>query len=111
MQKLVLIDVAVCAALIMVAVCAMVLRWRRRRRRGLVRQTRRGTAAGPYGGRAARRETPLVPGFSAGSEAQDPAVAVPRTGPAGGIAGQPALAGPGQSGPRVGLAHPRAGAT
>ena len=77
MQKLVLIDVAVCAALIMIAACAMVLRWRRRRRRRLVRQTRRGGVAGPYGGRAARRETPLVPGFSAGSEAHDPAVAVP----------------------------------
>jgi hypothetical protein len=77
MLKLVLIDVAVCAALIMVAACAMVLRWRRRRRRLLVRQARRGTATGPYGGRAARREAPLVPGFSAGSEAQDPAMAVP----------------------------------
>ena len=77
MLKLVLIDVVVCAALIMVAACAMVLRWRRRRRRRLVRQTRRGTVAGPYGGRAARRETSLVPGFSAGSEAQDPAMAVP----------------------------------
>jgi len=77
MLKLVLIDVAVCAALIMVAACAMVLRWRRRRRRRLVRQARRGTVAGPYGGRAARRETPLVPGFSVASEAQDPAIAVP----------------------------------
>jgi hypothetical protein len=77
MQKLVLIDVAVCAALILVAACAMVLRWRRRRRRGLVRQARRRAVAGPYGGRPARRETPLVPGFSADSEAQDPARAVP----------------------------------
>jgi len=77
MLKLVLIDVAVCAALIMVAACAMVLRWLRRRKRRLMRQARRGTAAGPYGGRAARREIPLVPGFSVGSEAQDPAMAVP----------------------------------
>ena len=62
MQKLVLIDVAVCAALIMVAACAMVLRWRRRRRREPVRRARRGT--------------PLVPGFSAGSEAQELAMPV-----------------------------------
>ena len=77
MLKLVLIDVAVCTALIMVAACAMVLRWLRRRKRRLVRQARRGTVAGPYGGRAARREIPLVPGFSVSSEAQDPAMAVP----------------------------------
>jgi hypothetical protein len=77
MQKLVLIDVAVCAALILVAACAMVLRWRRRRMRRLVWQARRGTAAGPYGGRAARREAPLVPGLSAGIETPDPAMAVP----------------------------------
>ena len=77
MQKLVLIDVAVCAALIMMAAFAMVLRWRRRRRRALVRQAQRGTVAGPYGGRASRREAPLVPGLSAGSEVPDPAMAVP----------------------------------
>lgn len=77
MLKLVLIDVAVCAALIMLAACAMVFRWRRRRRRGLVRRARRGTVAAPYGGRAARRETPLVPGFSADSEVPDPAMTVP----------------------------------
>ena len=77
MQKLVLIDVAVCAALIMVAAFTMVLRWRRRRMRRRVRQARRGTVAGPYGGRAGRRDAPLVPGLSAGSETEDPAMAVP----------------------------------
>jgi hypothetical protein len=77
MLKLVMIDVAVCAALIVVAFCAGMLRWRRRRNRGLQRRTRRGTAAGPAGGRAGRRETPLVPGFSADGGAQGPVVTVP----------------------------------
>src|SRR5260370_9742824 len=65
MLKLVMIDVAVCAALITVAFCAMLLRWRRRRKRGLLRRTRRGTTAGPAGRRAALPETPLVPWFTA----------------------------------------------
>jgi hypothetical protein len=76
MLKLVMIDVAVCAALIIVAFCAGILRWRRHKR-ALLRRTRRGTAAGSAGGRAARREAPLVPGFSARGRAQGPVVAVP----------------------------------
>ena len=77
MLKLVMIDVAVCAALIIVALCTGVLRWRRRHNRALLRRTRRGTAAGSAGGRAGRREAPLVPGFSARGRAQGPVVAVP----------------------------------
>ena len=76
MLKLVLIDVAVAAALILVAFCAGMLRWRRRRERGLLRRTRRGSAAGSAGGRAARRETPLVPGFSADGGARGRVAAV-----------------------------------
>jgi len=76
MLKLVLIDVAVAAALILVAFCAGMLRWRRRRERGLLRRTRRGSAAGSAGGRAARREAPLVPGFSADGGARGRVAAV-----------------------------------
>ena len=108
MQKLVLIDVAVCAALIMMAAFAMVLRWRRRRRRALVRQARRGTVAGPYGGRAARREAPLVPGLSAGSETEDPAMAVPaeRDRLAASRAGQRSTPGRANPGPASGWPTP-----
>jgi len=77
MLKLVMIDVAVCAALILVAFCAGMLRWRRRRMLALQRRTPRGTAAGPAGRRAARRERHLVPGFSADGGAQAPVAAVP----------------------------------
>jgi hypothetical protein len=77
MLKLVMIDVAVCAALIIVAFCAGMLRWRRRHKRALLRRARRGTAVGSAGGRAARREAPLVPGFSARGRAQGPVVTVP----------------------------------
>ena len=108
MQKLVLIDVAVCAALIMMAAFTMVLRWRRRRRRALVRQARRGTVAGPYGGRASRREAPLVPGLSAGSEMQDPAMAVPaeRDRLAASRAGQRSTPGRANPGPASGWPTP-----
>jgi hypothetical protein len=108
MQKLVLIDVAVCAALIMMAAFAMVLRWRRRRRRALVRQARRGTVAGSYGGRAARREAPLVPGLSAGSETEDPAMAVPaeRDRLAASRAGQRSTPGRANPGPASGWPTP-----
>ena len=108
MQKLVLIDVVVCAALIMVAACTMVLRWRRRRRRALVRQAQRGTVAGPYGGRASRREAPLVPGLSAGSEMQDPAMAVPaeRDRLAASRAGQRSTPGRANPGPASGWPTP-----
>ena len=77
MLKLVMIDVAVCAALIIVAFCAGMLRWRRRHKRALLRRAPRGTAAGSAGGRAGRREAPLVPGFSARGRAQGPVVAAP----------------------------------
>src|SRR6516165_33980 len=108
MQKLVLIDVAVCAALIMMAAFTMVLRWRRRRRRALVRQARRGAVAGTYGGRAARREAPLVPGLSAGSETEDPAMAVPaeRDRLAASRAGQRSTPGRANPGPASGWPTP-----
>jgi hypothetical protein len=60
MVDLLLIDVALCAALIMVAACVMVRRWRRSSDRPAVPD---GAVAELAGEGTARRKTAVVPGF------------------------------------------------
>jgi hypothetical protein len=63
--ELLLIDVALCAALIMVVASIMVMRrWRRSSRRASMAVSERGAATELAGGGVARRERALVPGFS-----------------------------------------------
>ena len=65
MLELLLIDVALCAALIMVAACIMVWRWRRSSDHSPVPvRERRETVAKVAGAGIAPRETAIVPGFS-----------------------------------------------
>lgn len=65
MRELLLIDVALCAALIMAAACIMVWRWRRSSvPRSVPARERRGAVAELAGEGVARRETAVVPGFS-----------------------------------------------
>ena len=65
MFELLLIDVALCAALIIVIAFIMVMRrWRRSSGRASMPVRQRGAAAELAGGGAARRERALVPGFS-----------------------------------------------
>jgi hypothetical protein len=63
--ELLLIDVALCAALIMVvASIVMIRRWRRSSRRASMPVRERGAVTELAGGGVARRERALVPGFS-----------------------------------------------
>jgi hypothetical protein len=78
MLELILIDVAACAAVIMVAACLMVRRWRRRSNqpRMPVRE-RRGAVAELADVGMAERETAVVPGFSHDTVEPDVAAHVP----------------------------------
>lgn len=65
MLGLLLIDVALCAVLIMVAATVMLRRWRRSNGQPLVPVSQwRGAVAARAGGRMAQRERAVVPGFS-----------------------------------------------
>jgi hypothetical protein len=76
MLELLLIDVALCALLVVVAGCVMLVRRRRRRNRDPVRAAeRQGTAVELAGNAMAGDETAVVPGFG-----DDPAESDPGTG-------------------------------
>jgi hypothetical protein len=64
MLELLLIDVALCAALIMVAALVVLRRWRRSSGQPSTPDSGRGAAAKPTGGATAPREIAIVPGFT-----------------------------------------------
>jgi hypothetical protein len=64
MAGLLLIDVALCSALIIVAVLLVIRRWRRRSGQPPAPTSGRGAAAGPAGKTMASPEMAIVPGFS-----------------------------------------------
>jgi hypothetical protein len=72
MPELLLIDVALCVLLVVLAGCVMMVRRRRRRDQAAARaEERPGTAAEPTGNGMARRETAVVPGFGDDPAASD----------------------------------------
>jgi hypothetical protein len=99
MLELLLIDVAVCAALIMVAALVVIRRWRRRSGQPSMPASRRGAAAEPAGEVMAPREIAIVPGF-ADTVQPDPGAHVPAPpGQAAHLQARPA-AGPQGPGPQ-----------
>jgi hypothetical protein len=78
MLELLLIDVALCALLVVVAGCIMLVRRRRRRNRAPVRAAERpGTAAELAGDGMGGDETAVVPGFGDDPAESDPGAGAP----------------------------------
>lgn len=78
MLQLILIDVALCALLVAVAGCIMLVRRRRRRHQDPMRAAeRQGTAFELAGDGMAGHETAVVPGFGDGWAEPDPGANVP----------------------------------